>query len=104
MYVVHSFNCSSLHLKHFSFSVCSIAEDKVIFPAVDGEFSFSQEHAEEENQFNEFRCLIESIRSAGASSISAADFYAKLCSHSDQIIENIQRHFYNEEVQVRFFS
>ncbi|KAJ6672632.1 RING FINGER AND CHY ZINC FINGER DOMAIN-CONTAINING PROTEIN 1 [Salix viminalis] len=78
----------------------SIAEDKVIFPAVGGEFSFSKEHAEEENQFNEFRCLIESIQSAGASSNSVADFYAKLCSHADQIIETIQRHFHNEEVQV----
>ncbi|CAK7349704.1 unnamed protein product [Dovyalis caffra] len=78
----------------------SIAEDKVIFPAVGGEFSFSKEHAEEENQFNEFRCLIESIQSAGASSNSVADFYAKLCSHADQIIESIQRHFHNEEVQV----
>ncbi|XP_021653204.2 zinc finger protein BRUTUS isoform X2 [Hevea brasiliensis] len=78
----------------------SIAEDKVIFPAVDGEFSFFQEHAEEESQFNEFRRLIESIQRAGANSNSAADFYAKLCSHTDQIIETIQRHFYNEEVQV----
>ncbi|KAG6753892.1 hypothetical protein POTOM_041896 [Populus tomentosa] len=78
----------------------SIAEDKVIFPAVGGEFSFSKEHAEEENQFNEFRCLIESIQSVGASSNSVADFYAKLCSHADQIIETIQRHFHNEEIQV----
>ncbi|KAH8491823.1 hypothetical protein H0E87_021430 [Populus deltoides] len=78
----------------------SIAEDKVIFPAVGGEFSFSKEHAEEETQFNEFRCLIESIQSAGASSNSVADFYAKLCSHADQIIETIQRHFHNEETQV----
>ncbi|XP_038724888.1 zinc finger protein BRUTUS-like isoform X1 [Tripterygium wilfordii] len=78
----------------------SIAEDNVIFPAVDGELSFSEEHAEEESQFNEFRCLIESIRSAGANSNSAAEFYAKLCSHADQIMETIQRHFYNEEVQV----
>ncbi|XP_031120415.1 uncharacterized protein LOC116023553 [Ipomoea triloba] len=29
----------------------SIAEDKVIFPAVDTELSFAQEHAEEENEF-----------------------------------------------------
>lgn len=28
---------------------CSIAEDKVIFPAVDAEFIFVQEHAEEES-------------------------------------------------------
>ncbi|GAV75718.1 Hemerythrin domain-containing protein/zf-CHY domain-containing protein/zf-RING_2 domain-containing protein [Cephalotus follicularis] len=78
----------------------SIGEDKVIFPAVDGEFSFTQEHAEEENRFNEFRCLIESIQSEGAVSTSAAEFYAKLCSHADQIMETIEKHFYNEEVQV----
>ncbi|CAF1933274.1 BnaC05g34990D [Brassica napus] len=78
----------------------SLAEDKIIFPAVDGEFSFSEEHDEEENQFNEFRCLIEKIKSAGASSTSAAEFYTKLCSHADQIMETIQRHFHNEEIQV----
>ncbi|XP_027340585.1 zinc finger protein BRUTUS-like isoform X2 [Abrus precatorius] len=78
----------------------SIAEDKVIFPAVDGEFSFCQEHAEEESQFNDFRCLIESIQSEGASSNSEVEFYSKLCTHADQIIETIQRHFHNEEVQV----
>lgn len=78
----------------------SIAEDKVIFPAVDGEFSFSQEHAEEESQFNEFRCLIETIQNAGANSTSEAEFYAKLCSYADQIMETIQGHFNNEEVQV----
>ncbi|KAK9926326.1 hypothetical protein M0R45_023563 [Rubus argutus] len=50
----------------------SIAEDKVLFPAVDGKISCFQEHAEEE----------------------------KLCSHADQIIETIQKHFSNEEVQV----
>ncbi|KAH0904264.1 hypothetical protein HID58_043767 [Brassica napus] len=78
----------------------SLAEDKIIFPAVDGEFSFSEEHDEEENQFNEFRCLIENIKSAGASSTSAAEFYTKLCAHADQIMETIQRHFHNEEIQV----
>lgn len=78
----------------------SIAEDKVIFPAVDGGFSFSQEHAEEESQFNEFRCLIETIQNAGAISTSEAEFYAKLCSYADQIMETIQGHFNNEEVQV----
>ncbi|KAJ1437911.1 Zinc finger, RING-type [Sesbania bispinosa] len=78
----------------------SIAEDKVIFPAVDGEFSFFQEHAEEESQFNDFRCLIESIQSEGASSNSEVEFYAKLCSHADHIMDTIQRHFHNEEVQV----
>ncbi|KAM7267883.1 hypothetical protein ACFE04_010049 [Oxalis oulophora] len=78
----------------------SIAEDKIIFPAVDGEFSFTEEHAEEENQFNEFRCLIESMQNAGAASASAEEFYTKLCSHADQIMETIERHFHNEEVQV----
>ncbi|KAK7398904.1 hypothetical protein VNO78_10078 [Psophocarpus tetragonolobus] len=78
----------------------SIAEDKVIFPAVDGEFSFFQEHAEEESQFNDFRRLIETIQSEGASSNSDVEFYSKLCTHADHIMETIQRHFHNEEVQV----
>ncbi|KAG2667458.1 hypothetical protein I3843_15G111800 [Carya illinoinensis] len=97
-------NLSAFNVRlQFIAEVCifhSIAEDKVIFPAVDGEFSFSQEHAEEESQFNEFRYLIESIQSAGETSTSAAEFYAKLCSHADHILETIQRHFHNEEVQV----
>ena len=83
------------------FAGCSIAEDKVIFPAVDGEFSFFQEHAEEENQFNEFRYLIETIQDAGAIS-TTPEFYAKLCSHAEQIMETIERHFCSEEVQVIF--
>ncbi|XVE64037.1 hypothetical protein DITRI_Ditri07aG0069300 [Diplodiscus trichospermus] len=78
----------------------SIAEDKVIFPAVDGELSFSQEHAEEESQFNDFRCLIERIQNAGAVSTSATEFYSKLCEHADQIMETIRMHFHNEEVRV----
>ncbi|MQL90863.1 hypothetical protein Taro_023463, partial [Colocasia esculenta] len=77
----------------------SIAEDQVIFPAVDGEVSFAQEHAEEESQFNKFRCLIESIQNAGANS-SSAEFHSKLCLHADQIIDTIQKHFYNEEAKV----
>nr|DAD47569.1 TPA_asm: hypothetical protein HUJ06_017506 [Nelumbo nucifera] len=77
----------------------SIAEDKVIFPAVDKELSFVQEHAEEESQFNKFRCLIESIQTAGANSTPVA-FYAKLYSHADLIMETIQKHFHDEEVQV----
>ncbi|KAE8694214.1 Zinc finger protein-related isoform 2 [Hibiscus syriacus] len=75
-------------------------EDKVIFPAVDEELSFTQEHAEEESQFNDFRCLIESIQNAGATSSSSAEFYSKLCEHADQIMETILTHFQNEEVQV----
>ncbi|THG00332.1 hypothetical protein TEA_030056 [Camellia sinensis var. sinensis] len=78
----------------------SIAEDKVIFPAVDGELSFFQEHADEERQFNQFRSLIENIQSEGFNSSSAAAFYAKLCSHADHIMDTIQRHFEDEEVQV----
>lgn len=78
---------------------CSIAEDKVIFPAVDAELSFAQEHAEEESEFEKFRCLIENIESAGANS-SSAEFYSKLCSHADHIMGTIEKHFQNEEVQV----
>ncbi|GFZ16845.1 zinc finger protein-like protein [Actinidia rufa] len=78
----------------------SIAEDKVIFPAVDGELSFFQEHADEDSQFNQFRSLIENIQNVGFNSSSAAEFYAKLCSHANHIMETIQRHFENEEVQV----
>ncbi|XP_031248164.1 zinc finger protein BRUTUS-like [Pistacia vera] len=77
----------------------SIAEDKVIFPAVDAELSFAQEHAEEEIQFDKLRCLIESIQSTGANS-SSAEFYTKLCSQADLIMASIQKHFHNEEVQV----
>ncbi|KAK0573670.1 hypothetical protein LWI29_011781 [Acer saccharum] len=77
----------------------SIAEDKVIFPAVDAELSFAQEHAEEEIQFDKLRCLIESIQSAGANS-SSAEFYIKLCSQADLIMASIKKHFHNEEVQV----
>jgi len=83
----------------FVFYDCSIAEDKIIFPAVDAELSFAQEHAEEEVQFDKLRCLIESIQNAGAYT-SLTDFYTKLCSQADQIMDNIQKHFQNEEVQV----
>ncbi|XP_044489871.1 zinc finger protein BRUTUS-like isoform X2 [Mangifera indica] len=77
----------------------SIAEDKVIFPAVDAELSFAQEHAEEEIQFDKLRCLIESIQSTGVNS-SSAEFYTKLCSQADLIMASIKKHFHNEEVQV----
>ncbi|XP_020264959.1 zinc finger protein BRUTUS [Asparagus officinalis] len=77
----------------------SIAEDQVIFPAVDAEVSFVQEHAEEERQFNKFRCLIEEMQAAGANSTSA-DFYSKLCLHADQIMDTILKHFHNEEAEV----
>ncbi|KAI4331498.1 hypothetical protein MLD38_029683 [Melastoma candidum] len=78
----------------------SIAEDKVIFPAVDGELSFIHEHTEEQSQLNEFHCLIERIQSAEATSTSGVEFYGELCSQADQIIETIQRHFHREEVLV----
>ncbi|KAG5521546.1 hypothetical protein RHGRI_033946 [Rhododendron griersonianum] len=77
----------------------SIAEDKVIFPALDAELCFAEEHAKEESEFEKFRCLIESIESAGANS-SSAEFYTKLCSHADHIMDTIQKHFHTEEVQV----
>ncbi|KDP29444.1 hypothetical protein JCGZ_18365 [Jatropha curcas] len=77
----------------------SIAEDKVIFPAVDAELSFAQEHAEEEIQFDKLRCLIESIQSAGANT-SLTEFYTKLCLQADHIMDTIQKHFQNEEAQV----
>lgn len=88
------FNLTSIH-----FLICSIAEDQVIFPAVDSELSFVQEHAEEERRFNNFRCLIQQIQIAGAKS-TAVDFYSKLCSHADKILETIEKHFCNEETKV----
>jgi zinc finger-like protein len=79
--------------------ICSIAEDQVIFPAVNDQVSFEQEHAEEERRFNKFRCLIEQIQITGARS-TAVDFYSELCSQADQIMEKIERHFKNEETKV----
>ncbi|KAL0372638.1 UNVERIFIED_CONTAM: Zinc finger protein BRUTUS [Sesamum calycinum] len=76
----------------------SIAEDKVIFPAVDAEMSFIQEHAEEESEFDKFRYLIESIENAGAN--SSVDFYSKLCSQADHIMGTVKNHFRNEEIKV----
>lgn len=87
---------------HFIAEVCvfhSIAEDKIIFPAVDVELCFSKEHAEEEREFHKFRCLIESIKTPGSKSLSA-DFYSELCSYADHILETIKKHFHNEEMQV----
>ena len=69
---------------------------------MDGEISFFQGHAEEKSNFNEIRCLIENIQSVGENSTSAAEFYGELCSHADKIMETIERHFDNEEVQVCF--
>ncbi|XP_021749708.1 zinc finger protein BRUTUS-like [Chenopodium quinoa] len=87
---------------HFITEVCifhSIAEDKVIFPAVDAELSFVQEHAEEESKFEKIRCLIENIQLANADS-SLGDFYTRLCTYADQITGTILKHFHNEEIQV----
>ncbi|KAG8086337.1 hypothetical protein GUJ93_ZPchr0010g8908 [Zizania palustris] len=77
----------------------SIAEDQVIFPAVNDQVSFEQEHAEEEQRFNKFRCLIEQMQLTGARS-TAVDFYSELCLQADQIMEKIERHFKNEETKV----
>ncbi|XP_073295080.1 zinc finger protein BRUTUS-like [Primulina huaijiensis] len=76
----------------------SIAEDRVIFPALDAELSFVQEHAEEESEFDKFRSLIENIESAGTN--SSTEFYSRLCSQADHIMETIKKHFRNEETQV----
>ncbi|KAI4357786.1 hypothetical protein L6164_001712 [Bauhinia variegata] len=76
----------------------SIAEDKVIFPALDEDLSFIQEHADEELQFEKLRCLIEGIQIAGANS-SSTEFYM-LSSHADQIMDTILKHFETEEAQV----
>lgn len=86
----------------FFLCYCSIAEDKVIFPALDSELSFAEEHAEEEIQFNKFRCLIENSQSTG-SDTSNAEFCMKLCSEADQIMDSINKHFHNEEIQVWVF-
>ncbi|CAM9001142.1 unnamed protein product [Rhodiola kirilowii] len=77
----------------------SIAEDKVVFPAVDAELSFVQEHAEEKIQFDKLRILIESIQNDGAKR-SSEEFYSNLCSQAANIVENILKHFHSEEVQV----
>ncbi|KAF7827794.1 zinc finger protein BRUTUS-like [Senna tora] len=77
----------------------SIAEDKVIFPAIDAELSFFHEHADEELQFDKLRCLIEGIQSAGANS-SSTEYYMQLRSHAEQIMDTLLNHFENEEAQV----
>ncbi|URD72184.1 CHY zinc finger [Musa troglodytarum] len=77
----------------------SIAEDQILFPAVDMPISFVEDHAEEKNQFSNLRCLIKRIECAGVNSVSP-EFYSKLCSHVDRIMVTIQRHFNVEEAQV----
>ena len=85
---------------HLIFSIMySIAEDQIIFPAVDGQVSFAQEHAEEERQFTKFRSIIETIQNDSANS-SSMEFHSKLCLHADQIIDTIQKHFSDEEANV----
>jgi len=76
-----------------------MAEDKVIFPAVDLELSFVEEHAAEEIQFDRLRHLIKSIQTDGANT-SSAGFNTELCSHADQMIDSIKKHFQNEELKV----
>lgn len=72
----------------------------MIFPAVlDRMEPLLQEHANEKLQFNKFRCLIEEVQCAGATS-SSVEFYSELCSHADQIMDTIQKHFNNEEAEV----
>ncbi|XP_074274885.1 zinc finger protein BRUTUS-like isoform X2 [Silene latifolia] len=87
---------------HFIAEVCifhSIAEDKVIYPAVDAKLSFTQKHDEEKSEFEKLRCLIECIQIAGLES-SLSDFNPQLCAYADQIMDSIQKHFDNEEIQV----
>lgn len=86
------------------FLCCSIAEDKVIYPAVYGQISIFQKHKSEESLSNEFRCLIESIKSAGTNSSTAAEFHSKICSHADQIMETLKARFHDEEVKVSELS
>ncbi|BFG21102.1 hypothetical protein CerSpe_073750 [Prunus speciosa] len=88
---------------HFIAEICifhSVAESKVIYPAVYGKNLSFQEHSKEEGVFNQFRCLIESIQKAGKISCSVAELNSKICSHADQIMETLMRHFHDEEVQV----
>lgn len=80
--------------------VCSVAEDEVIFPAVDAEISFVHEHAEEEIQFEKLRCLLDGIQNAEAN-LSSSEFWMSLSSHADQITSDVVRHFQSEEAQVR---
>ncbi|KAK7407514.1 hypothetical protein VNO78_09467 [Psophocarpus tetragonolobus] len=77
----------------------SIAEDRVIFPAIKAELYFLQDHTDEELQFGNLRCLVESIQTARADS-SSAEFYIKLSSHTEQIMDTILKHFEDEEAQV----
>lgn len=78
---------------------CSIAEDKVIFPAIDAEVSFFHEHADEELQFDKLRFLTEGIQNGEANSTSTED-YMNLRFYVEQIMDTILKHFEKEEAQV----
>lgn len=86
------------------FLCCSIAEDKVIYPAVYGQIPIFPDHKNEESLSNEFRCLIECIKRTGTISSAAAEFHSKICSHADQIMETLKGHFHDEKVKVSELS
>ncbi|KAM2931946.1 hypothetical protein FF1_040080 [Malus domestica] len=77
----------------------SVAETKVMYPAVYGETLSFQQRTKEESLCKEFMCLIESIQKAGTIS-SITEFNSSIASHADRIIETLKGHFDNEEVQV----
>ncbi|XP_060675932.1 zinc finger protein BRUTUS isoform X2 [Ziziphus jujuba] len=104
LYISGNFSERSAFSKSMQFisEICifhSIAEDKVILPAVYGEASFFNEHAhEEETQFMEFMHLFQSAREVSVA--SSTEFYSKLCTHADKIMHTINMHFHIEEDQV----
>lgn len=79
-------------------SACGIAKDEVIFPAIDAELSFIQDHGEEESQFDKLRCLIRK-HTKGQSQLCGILY--KVGLKADQIMNTTQKHFHNEEVEVR---
>ncbi|ONK81679.1 uncharacterized protein A4U43_C01F31770 [Asparagus officinalis] len=76
-----------------------IAKDQVILPALGEEFSFAQEHSEEESQLNNFRHIIEKVLCTIANS-SSSESHSSLLSHTDEIMNSIQRLLENEEAEV----
>ncbi|PRQ56197.1 putative aminoacyltransferase, E1 ubiquitin-activating enzyme [Rosa chinensis] len=78
----------------------SIAEETVLYPAVYGEISIFHEHRNEVNLTNEFRYLLESLKSASTIPSTAAKFHSKICSCADQIMTTLKAHFHDEEVKV----
>lgn len=103
-YFIHFFHLKVDFFLGLLFLCCSIAEDKVIYPAVYAQISNFQERKNEESLSHEFRCLIESIKSAGTISSTAAEFHSKICSHADQIMGTLKVHFHDEEVKVSKLS